>query len=310
MQIASGTVGAMIIEGDFAEIPEIAAAKERLLMLTEAVFDSFGKVEDFGTLFPETAARFIAVNGVREPTITMRPGEVQRWRPARGLAGRYFIGLDGHTLNPVARDGIPLARMGLNVPRKPDQPTDYPKAMLMAPGQRIDVLVQAGEPGSYALRAVPYYQGYAAPIGPMARLVIEGDPLPMSLPANCRRCGRSSSATGRSLEPARSDSRSSRRRADGVLAEFRFTIDGKTFDPDRVDQRVRLGAVEEWTIINDQPDDHVFHIHTNDMLLTKINGEALEEPIWRTRRSSRAMVALPSGRASSISPANTSSTAT
>jgi len=34
---------------------------------------------------------------------------------------------------------------------------------------------------------------------------------------------------------------------------FRFTVDGKTFDPDRVDQRVRLGAVEEWTIINDQP---------------------------------------------------------
>jgi len=61
---------------------------------------------------------------------------------------------------------------------------------------------------------------------------------------------------------------------------FRFTIDGKTFDADRVDQRVRLGAVEEWTVINDQSDDHVFHIHTNDMLLTKINGEALHEPIW------------------------------
>ena len=64
---------------------------------------------------------------------------------------------------------------------------------------------------------------------------------------------------------------------------FRFTVDGRTFDPERVDQRVRLGAVEEWTIINDQPqdpEDHVFHIHTNDMLLTKINGEPLAEPIW------------------------------
>ena len=80
MQIASGAVGALIIEGDFADVPEIAAARERLLVLTEAVFDGFGMVEDFGTLFPETAARFFAVNGVREPTITMRPGEVQRWR--------------------------------------------------------------------------------------------------------------------------------------------------------------------------------------------------------------------------------------
>jgi FtsP/CotA-like multicopper oxidase with cupredoxin domain len=62
--------------------------------------------------------------------------------------------------------------------------------------------------------------------------------------------------------------------------KFRFMIDGKTFDPDRVDQRVRLGAVEEWTVVNETTDDHVFHIRVNDMLLTKINGEALEEPIW------------------------------
>ena len=62
--------------------------------------------------------------------------------------------------------------------------------------------------------------------------------------------------------------------------EFRFFIDGKSFDPNRVDQRVRLGAVEEWTVVNAHVDDHVFHIHVNDMLLTKVNGEALPEPFW------------------------------
>jgi FtsP/CotA-like multicopper oxidase with cupredoxin domain len=63
--------------------------------------------------------------------------------------------------------------------------------------------------------------------------------------------------------------------------KFEFLIDGKSFDPGRVDRRVRLGAIEEWTIVNqDAGDDHVFHIHTNDMLLTKINGEVLAEPIW------------------------------
>src|SRR4051812_8462439 len=112
-------------------------------------------IEDFGTLFPETAARFLAVNGVREPTITMRPGEVQRWRILHaGWQDDLFMDLEGHTLNPIARDGIPLSRMGPTVPRKPDQPTDYPNAMLMAPGQRIDVLVQAGKPGIYSFRAV------------------------------------------------------------------------------------------------------------------------------------------------------------
>ena len=116
-------------------------------MLTEAVFDAFGMVEDFGTLFPETAARFLAVNGVREPTITMRPGEVQRWRILHaGWQDDIFMELEGHTLNSIARDGIPLSRMGVNVPIKPDQPIDHPNAMLMAPGQRIDVLVRLASP--------------------------------------------------------------------------------------------------------------------------------------------------------------------
>ena len=282
VQIASGAVGALIIEADFADVPEIAAARERLLVLTEAVFDQFGMIEDFGTLFPETAAHFLAVNGVREPTITMRPGEVQRWRILHaGWQDDIFMDLEGHTLNPIARDGIPLSRMGLTVPRKPEQPTDYPNAMLMAPGQRIDVLVQAGKPGTYAFRAVPYAQGYASPTGPIARLVIEGDPLPMNLPAKLpapweKLIGDEEITGTRVLKL-------SELRLNGPTEfwrTFRFTVDGKTFDPDRVDQRVRLGAVEEWTIVNETTDDHVFHIHVNDMLLTKINGEALEEPIW------------------------------
>ena len=121
VQIASGVVGALIIEGDFADVPEIVAAEERLLVVTETVFDEFGMIEDFGTLFPETAARFLAVNGVREPTITMRPGEVQRWRILHaGWQDDLFMELEGHALNPIARDGIPLPRMGLMVPIKPD----------------------------------------------------------------------------------------------------------------------------------------------------------------------------------------------
>jgi FtsP/CotA-like multicopper oxidase with cupredoxin domain len=282
VQIASGCVGALIIEGDFADVPEIAAAKERLLVLTEAVFDEFGMIEDFGTLFPETAARFIAVNGIREPTITMRPGEVQRWRILHaGWQDDIFMELEGHALHAIARDGISLARMGLTVPSKFAHSSEHPNAMLMAPGQRIDVLVQAGEPGNYAFRAVPYFQGYDAPSGPIGRLVVEGEPLTMNLPDKLpplpEKLISDAEITGARVLTFSS------RRIEGpseFWRTFRFTIDGKTFDGDRVDQRVRLGAVEEWTVVNDQSDDHVFHIHTNDMLLTKINGEALQEPIW------------------------------
>ena len=90
--------------------------------------------------------------------------------------------LQGHVLNPIARDGIPLARMGLSVPHKPDRPAEYPNAMLIAPGQRIDILVRAGKPGHYPFRAVPYDQGFDAPTGPIAQLVVEGNPMTMNLP--------------------------------------------------------------------------------------------------------------------------------
>ena len=283
VQLASGCVGALIIDGDFADVPEIAAARDRTLVITEAVFDAFGTVEDFATLFPETAARFLAVNGMREPTITMRPGEVQRWRLLHaGWQDDLFMELAGHAMNPIARDGVPLSRMGLSVPRHLEGTAGNLDAMLIAPGQRLDVLVKAGKPGTYLLRAVPYNQGYAAPTGPIARLVVEGEPLPMNLPSRLPPLP----------EPLITDAEITGRRTLTLTAahpeveateqwrEFHFFIDGKSFDPNRVDQRVHLGAVEEWTIVNEHADDHIFHIHVNDMLLTKVNGEALTEPIW------------------------------
>ena len=63
--------------------------------------------------------------------------------------------------------------------------------------------------------------------------------------------------------------------------EFRFLVCGRTFDPNRVDQRIQLGAVEEWTVVNEHEDDHVFHIHTNHFQMVAINGEKLAERDWR-----------------------------
>lgn len=283
VQMASGMAGMLIVEGDFADIPEIAAAEERVLVLGQAVFDSFGTIETFETLFPETATRFLTVNGQREPTITMRPGEVQRWRLLHaGYQDDMFLELEGHKLHLIARDGIALPRMDLNVPPTAEHAADNPNATLMAPGQRLDALVQAGEPGTYELRALPYNQGYPSPNGLIARLVVVGDPLPMSLPAKLPdsplQTIRDQEITG--TREIMLSMKGPEVEATEHWQEFSFRVDGNTFDPDRIDQRVRLGAVEEWTITNLHFHDHAFHIHTNPFELTKINGVALPEPIW------------------------------
>ena len=273
VQVASGMVGAIVVEGDFADVPEIAQARERIMLLTQVVYDPFRMIEDFGTLFSETATRFLAINGQRRPVIDMRPGEVQRWRLVGSqYQDNMFLELDRHQLNVIAYDGIQLGAM------------QSMKQLLMSPGQRADVLVQAGGPGTYELNAQPYDQGHASPTGPLARVVVAGEPMAMKLPAALPKppletirdseiTGRRTLVFGATSPPVD---------AAGQWQEFTFTVDGRTFDPARIDQRVRLGAVEEWTIRNTHAhDDHIFHIHTNPFQVMEIGGRPVADRTWR-----------------------------
>ena len=273
VQMSSGMVGVIVVNGDFADVPEIANARERVLVLTQVVYDARGMIENFETLFPETATRFLAVNGQRRPTITMRPGEVQRWRILNGAyQDDMLLELEKHELHAVAYDGVQLGAL------------ETMRTHLIAPGQRADLLVQAGTPGSYELRALPYDQGHPSPVGPLARLVVAGEPMSMKLPTALPRPPlesiKDSELTGsRKLVFSATAPEAD---AAGHWQEFGFFIDGKKFDPRRIDQRVKLNAVEEWTIENThEHDDHVFHIHTNPFQITKMNGKPLAVPQWR-----------------------------
>lgn len=283
IQVASGMVGAVVIEGDFEDVPEIAAAVERVMVLSEVVFDSFGMVEDFDTLFPETAARFFTVNGQRAPAIRMRPGEIQRWRLFHaGYQDDFFLKLQGHRLIAIARDGITMPRMGMGEVRTADHRGDDPDAMLIAPGQRIDVLVQAGAPGTYALAAMPYDQGYPSPEGLFAVVTVEGEPVAMALPATLPPSPLKAIAEDEitNRRTVTFSAKTPENEASGHWREFVFLVDGKAFDMNRVDQRVLLGAVEEWTLVNRHFHDHIFHIHVNPFQLVEVNGERLAEPVW------------------------------
>ena len=273
IQMSSGMIGALIVEGDFADVPEITAARERLLVLTQVVHDAHGMIENFETLFPETATRFLAVNGQRRPVIEMRPGEVQRWRILNAAyQDDMLLDLEKHDLHAVAYDGIQLGAV------------QRLKQLLIAPGQRADVLVQAGGAGTYSLNAEPYDQGHPSPVGELARLVVSGAPMDMKLPRTLPRPPlqtiQDSEITN--LRTVTFSATAPEADAAGHWQEFGFFIDGKKFDPGRIDQRVRLGAVEEWTIDNThEHDDHVFHIHTNPFQVVSVNGKALAVPEWR-----------------------------
>ena len=53
----------------------------------------------------------------------------------------------------------------------------------------------------------------------------------------------------------------------------RFFIDGQLFDHARVDFRVPLGSVQEWTLVNKTGDFHEFHIHQLHFQVVALNGQ-------------------------------------
>ncbi|BEP14070.1 multicopper oxidase domain-containing protein [Acidothermaceae bacterium B102] len=60
-----------------------------------------------------------------------------------------------------------------------------------------------------------------------------------------------------------------------------FRLDGRLFDPHRIDQRVRAGALEVWDIVNTTGVEHPFHLHSWPFQVLR-RGHVVEPfPAWR-----------------------------
>ena len=249
-QVRNGMSGALIVEGLLDPFPGLRDLSEHVLLLKDAQIGD-GHIVHRG--IGDDVIR--TVSGMLNPTITLRPGETQLWRIGNVGADLYYpLTLDGHRFYEVARDGSRLARL---VPKQ---------QLLVEPGAREEVLVQAAGPGTYALRTARFSTGpqgnqYAGAV--LATMHVAGAAVtPIALPdkllpvADLR-----GAVTGRRTI---------------VLSETEngdtLFIDGRTFDPGRTDTRVKLGAVEEWTIRNESGELHDFHMHQTHFQVTEVNG--------------------------------------
>lgn len=178
IQVASGMAGAIIVQGPLDDVPEIAAARDRVFMFQAPIHDAQGLLESFSQVASPQAEPPFLVNGVRRPTLVLRPGQVERWRLVNaGIANYLNLALEGHALHLIALDSCPR-RAPLAFP------ADGGPGLVLAPGNRADILVQAGAPGRYELRTQAYDMGNAQPLAAdvLAYVVVEGAPLSMALP--------------------------------------------------------------------------------------------------------------------------------
>lgn len=254
-QVAGGMSGILVVDGlqqylpaDLRHITEHVIALKDFQVQGDAV-----RTQNLHIGAPTNRT----VNGQLNPTIRIRQGETQLWRLANVSANIYYkVHLQGQRFQVIAHDGTPVDRIWTS------------DSLLLAAGARFDVLVQGGPAGRTQLQTLPYTTGPAGnsfPQATLATLVSDGGSArPAPLPT-------SSFAPGVDLSNAPIAVRRT-----VVLSEnkggTKFYINGKQFDPNRVDIRAKLNTVEEWTVRNVSDEEHSFHVHTDHFQLMSING--------------------------------------
>ncbi len=258
-QMFGGLVGALVVDPPLGQGAELPVSADRLLLVTDTTLDSDGQVvpPSAGDRAMGREGELVLVNGQHEPVIPAVPGSSQRWRIINGCVSRVLaIRLQDHQLVQIAHDGT-----FLRAPAVADR-------VVLAPGNRADVVVRPGPAGRHELRTETVDRGdmggmmggATASSGPttLATMVTGGAPiplpaLPVALPAEAVPITASVSVQRRIVFQMGMGGM----RGGGMA----FTIDGRVYDPQRDDQTVQLGTTEDWTITNPGPLAHPFHLH-------------------------------------------------
>lgn len=251
IQVARGLYGAVIVRAADDPLP---ALTEKVLILSDNRFLPDGSLDIPDRHSPQGRIDFengregevLFVNGEVMPTMSIRSGEVQRWRVINASAGRYYrLALPGHTLLHVGNDG------GLF-----ERPVEVSE-ILLASAERVELLVRGtGAPGSEAvLQALPYdrYINQTRPRDwERTRDLLK---LRYAPDAAVRETG--IPKTLRHIPVLDTASVTATR----VMVLTQGMINGMLMDMNRVDVSTSLDATEIWQVENLVGLDHPFHLH-------------------------------------------------
>src|SRR6185437_12405079 len=219
-------------------------------------------------------ANYFTVNGKINPVVNISPGETQLWRFANIDPGTFYnITLPGHIFHVIAEDANPVWKVW------------DAKNLVIPAGKRFDVLIAGGQNGTYLLKTLPYTRSGFSPNSTvtLATVHVHGK-------AKSETTGVIPSSLYPKFDPSRLypvdlvDAKIAAKRtlvfngSPNNQTANRFgdvgtnQINGKVFNPNRVDYMVKLGDVEEWTLKNEDNEDHTFHIHVNDFQVMSVNG--------------------------------------
>jgi FtsP/CotA-like multicopper oxidase with cupredoxin domain len=271
-QVAKGLYGAIVIMAPDDPLP--ASLSEKLLILSDNRFLGNGSVDLPDESTPQGSADaengregdVMFVNGQVMPTLTIRSGEVQRWRVINASAARvYRLSLAGHTFLHVGSDG------GLF-----ERPVELTEITL-ASGERAELLVRGiGAPGSQTmLQSLPYDRyipqtrpkDWNRPRDLMTVRYLPDAPMPFVDLPNVLRAVSALDTTQVTVTR--------------VVSLSQHMINGRMMDMSRVDIAARLGATEIWQVENLVGMDHPFHLHGFQFQVIERNGVPERVRRWK-----------------------------
>ncbi len=271
-QVGMGLYGGIIVRDPNNPLPN--TLEDKLLILSDNRFDENGELD-----FAKANTRqkqvddmngregdVLFVNDEIMPELSIRSGEVQRWRIVNASGARTFrLGIEGHKFTHVGSDG------GL---------FEHPEVIdeiVLANGERAEVLVHGtADPGSkVTLQALPYDR-YMAMWRPedwdkrreLLKLTYTSEPSvekQFVVPETLRK-----------IPTLKIEDATETR----IMRMSNGKINSKIMDMKRIDETAELGATEIWEIRNLVGMDHPFHLHGFQFQVIDRNNVPVSQRKW------------------------------
>ncbi len=274
-QVYRGLAGAFLVKPKIDPIP--APYGDTVLFFTDLRLDAKGRMppSTMVDLMNGRVGDQVLVNGQKNPVLSVPVGARRRFRLYNATNARFLrLSFGDAPVTVIGTDGGLL-----------EAPVSGVKDLLLAPAERIELIVAFDRAGTVPLKTVAYDRGWMGPGRPMdagstlMTVAVSGkstEPYP-PLPASLRTITEfGEPSTGRRFVFSEAMAMGS------AGMSMRFMINGNSFDITRVDTVSKVGQVELWEIANPADMDHPFHLHgTQFQVIETDRGGKISKPPYR-----------------------------
>ena len=276
-QVYRGLAGAFIVKPKLDPIPPEFG--DTVLFMSDL------RLAADGTLPPSTMidtmngriGDHVLVNGQKNPVLNMPVGTSRRFCLYNATSAR-FLRLSFGTL-PITLIGTDGGLL--------ETPAEVGNEVLLAPAERMEVVVTFPAAGLVKLSTLSYDHGWMGPGRPkddgvnLLSVNVTKDKVASTptMPAKLRNIPELGAST---LTRRFTLSETMGMDANGMT--MAFLINGKSFDMQRVDEVSKVGQVELWEINNPTDMDHPFHIHGTQFQVVETERDGV-----KTKKPFRAL---------------------